>query len=76
MGKNTDKLYITQTEHSGVHGWHGGMSGIAQKNSTASYKQLPFNYCSLSLQPFNHPCCLVDETKQAIIFDFRYVNHY
>lgn len=73
MGKNTDKLYITQTEHSGVHGWHGGMSGIAQKNSTASYKQLPFNYCSLSLQPFNHPCCLVDETKQAIIFDFRFI---
>ncbi|WBW75605.1 cyclophilin family peptidyl-prolyl cis-trans isomerase Cyp8 [Schizosaccharomyces osmophilus] len=73
MGKNTDKLYVTQTEHSGVHGWHGGMSGITGKQPKGTFRQLPFNYCSLSLQPFTHPCCLVDSTNHAIIFDFKFI---
>jgi peptidyl-prolyl cis-trans isomerase-like protein 2 len=43
-----------------------GVSGARKGGAAhASFKRLPFNFCSLSLQPFNHPVC----TSTGIIFD-------
>lgn len=69
MGRNTDKLYVTQTEYSGAEGRHGSSTGMMHKKSSATYKRLPYIYCSLSLQAWEHPVCTVDEAKNATIFD-------
>lgn len=36
-----------------------------KRNVPGAFKRLPFNYCALSLQPFEHPVC----TSQGTIFD-------
>ncbi|EWC48589.1 peptidyl-prolyl cis-trans isomerase-like 2 [Drechslerella stenobrocha 248] len=58
MGKGTDKLYITQSEWSSSdsHGASRGAQGGGSK-ADATFKRLPFNYCALSLQPYEHPVC-------------------
>ncbi|KAJ9638904.1 cyclophilin peptidyl-prolyl cis-trans isomerase Cyp8 [Coniosporium tulheliwenetii] len=67
MGKGTDKLYITHSEWSSEDAYsasHG--SGVSKSKVVgASFKRLPFNFCSLSLQPFEHPVC----TANGTIFD-------
>ena len=40
-------------------------SGAKSKESNASFKRLPFNYCAASLQPFEHPVC----TAEGTLFD-------
>lgn len=69
MGKNTDKLYITQSEHSGAEGRHGASTGITHRKISAKYKKLPYYYCSLSLQPWEFPVCVVNDNKVATVFD-------
>ncbi|CAG8524599.1 1281_t:CDS:10 [Diversispora eburnea] len=66
MGKGTDKMYITHSEWSGQF---GGMQfgGIQKRTERDVFKRLPFDYCSLSLQPFEHPVCAPD----GIIFDLK-----
>ncbi|PIG82737.1 peptidyl-prolyl cis-trans isomerase-like 2 [Aspergillus arachidicola] len=65
-GGRTDKLYITHSEwasgdsYSASAGAGGGKGG-----DNAPFKRLPFNFCSLSLQPFAHPVC----TPSGTIFD-------
>ncbi|EPS39246.1 hypothetical protein H072_6980 [Dactylellina haptotyla CBS 200.50] len=58
MGKGTDKLYITQSEWSSTDS-HGASRGAQSGGSKAdaSFRRLPFNYCALSLQPYEHPVC-------------------
>ncbi|CAG8490353.1 6447_t:CDS:10 [Acaulospora colombiana] len=46
--------------------------GIQARKKTEIFKRLPFNYCSLSLQPFEHPVC----TPDGIIFDLRTIYPY
>ncbi|KND04280.1 uncharacterized protein SPPG_00017 [Spizellomyces punctatus DAOM BR117] len=58
MGKNTDKLYVTHSEHA------AGPGG-AKRRTGSEFKRLPFYCCSLSLQPFEHPVC----TKDGMVFD-------
>ncbi|KAI8920952.1 cyclophilin-like domain-containing protein [Powellomyces hirtus] len=58
MGKNTDKLYVTHSEHA------AGPGG-AKRHTGSEFKRLPFFCCSLSLQPFEHPVC----TKDGTIFE-------
>jgi peptidyl-prolyl cis-trans isomerase-like protein 2 len=65
MGKWTDKLYITHAEWSGEVGQHSASAGSAGKRSSDGFKRLPFDCCSLSLQPFEHPVC----TPEGIVFD-------
>lgn len=36
-----------------------------KKDAPASFKRLPYNFCALSLQPFEHPVC----TAEGTIFD-------
>ncbi|KAI9017599.1 cyclophilin-like domain-containing protein [Gaertneriomyces semiglobifer] len=58
MGKGTDKLYITHSEHA------AGPGGFKRKTGS-EFKRLPFFCCSLTLQPLEHPVC----TKEGLIFD-------
>lgn len=42
-----------------------GVSKARKGGTQAAFKRLPFNFCSLSLQPFSHPVC----TASGTIFD-------
>ncbi|KAF9179074.1 Peptidyl-prolyl cis-trans isomerase cyp8 [Haplosporangium sp. Z 767] len=66
MGKGTDKMYITHSEWSNEFS-EGGMTfgGAGGRRQTQIFRRLPFDCCSLSLQPFEHPVC----TEDGIIFD-------
>ncbi|XP_041955819.1 RING-type E3 ubiquitin-protein ligase PPIL2 [Alosa sapidissima] len=62
MGKRQhqkDKMYITCSEY--THFYGGKRTVIPQAN----FKRLPFDHCSLSLQPFEYPMC----TKEGVVFD-------
>ncbi|KAI9877101.1 MAG: Peptidyl-prolyl cis-trans isomerase cyp8 [Pleopsidium flavum] len=67
MGKGTDKLYITHSEWASEDAYSASAgSGVYKsKVAGASFKRLPFNFCAVSLQPFNHPVC----TSNGTIFD-------
>ncbi|PNS19216.1 Peptidyl-prolyl cis-trans isomerase-like 2 [Sphaceloma murrayae] len=67
MGKGTDKLYITQSEWSSHDSFSASAGSNARRseNTGLAFSRLPFNFCSLSLQPFQHPVC----TSDGIIFD-------
>ncbi|KAL4646580.1 peptidyl-prolyl cis-trans isomerase-like 2 [Arapaima gigas] len=59
MGKRQhqkDKMYITCSEYTNFYG--GKKSEIPQAN----FRRLPFDHCSLSLQPFEYPMCTPDGT--------------
>lgn len=61
----TDKLYITHSEWSSEDAFSasaGAGVGKAKGAADTTFKRLPFNYCSLSLQPFKHPVCTLDGT--------------
>ncbi|KAG0198580.1 Peptidyl-prolyl cis-trans isomerase cyp8 [Mortierella sp. NVP41] len=66
MGKGTDKMYITHSEWSNEFS-EGGMTfgGAGGRRNNQIFRRLPFDCCSLSLQPFEHPVC----TEDGIIFD-------
>nr|XP_019961230.1 PREDICTED: peptidyl-prolyl cis-trans isomerase-like 2 [Paralichthys olivaceus] len=62
MGKRQhqkDKMYITCTEYTNFYG--GKRNVIPQAN----FRRLPFDHCSLSLQPFEYPVC----TEEGVVFD-------
>ncbi|KAG7306915.1 hypothetical protein JYU34_007022 [Plutella xylostella] len=72
MGKRQhqkDKMYLTYTEWTTLYG--GKRSGTAVEEDT-SFKRLPFDHCSLCLQPFDEPFCDEDgnifELKAIIEF--------
>ncbi|XP_065558558.1 RING-type E3 ubiquitin-protein ligase PPIL2-like isoform X1 [Artemia franciscana] len=56
MGKKQhqkDKLYLTTTEWKEL----GGKKYVPPGTDAAGFKRLPFDYCALSLQPFENPVC-------------------
>ncbi|EDV22192.1 uncharacterized protein TRIADDRAFT_29227 [Trichoplax adhaerens] len=60
MGKKQhqkDKMYITSNEWTTFYG--------GKRKENAEFRRLPFDCCSLSLQPFEYPVC----TSEGIIFD-------
>ena len=63
----TDKLYITHSEWASEDAFSASAgSGVSKsKVPGANFRRLPFNYCAVSLQPFDHPVC----TAEGIIFD-------
>ena len=65
MGKGSDKLYLTSREWAQDFGGKTASSGTTSKSISGKYKRLPFNCCSLSLQPFTHPVC----SPEGHIFD-------
>ncbi|XP_064612285.1 LOW QUALITY PROTEIN: RING-type E3 ubiquitin-protein ligase PPIL2-like [Liolophura sinensis] len=65
MGKKQhqkDKLYLTTTEWKNHY---GGYKGTQNAGSAAKFRRLPFDCCSLSMQPFEHPLC----TKEGFVYD-------
>ncbi|KAH0559225.1 hypothetical protein GP486_004258 [Trichoglossum hirsutum] len=61
-------LQITHSEWSSSDAFSASTgSGAARPKAAAgaSFKRLPFNFCAVSLQPFEHPVCTADGT----IFD-------
>ncbi|GAB1196838.1 Peptidyl-prolyl cis-trans isomerase cyp8 [Aspergillus pseudonomiae] len=56
----THSEWASGDAYSASAGAGGGKGG-----DNAPFKRLPFNFCSLSLQPFTHPVC----THSGIIFD-------
>ncbi|KAF4551267.1 Peptidyl-prolyl cis-trans isomerase-like protein 3 [Elsinoe fawcettii] len=67
MGKGTDKLYITHSEWASGDAFSASAGSNARRseNTGLAFSRLPYNFCSLSLQPFGHPVC----TSEGIIFD-------
>jgi peptidyl-prolyl cis-trans isomerase-like protein 2 len=65
----TDKLYITHSEWASDEAFSAssgaGISRAKASGVDTSFKRLPYNYCSLSFQPFSHPVC----TSEGTIFD-------
>ncbi|XP_001362364.4 RING-type E3 ubiquitin-protein ligase PPIL2 [Monodelphis domestica] len=62
MGKRQhqkDKMYITCAEY--THFYGGKKPDLPQAN----FRRLPFDHCSLSLQPFEYPVC----TPDGVVFD-------
>lgn len=62
MGKRQhqkDKMYITCAEY--THFYGGKKPDVPQTN----FRRLPFDHCSLSLQPFAYPVC----TPEGVVFD-------
>ncbi|KAF7687255.1 RING-type E3 ubiquitin-protein ligase PPIL2 [Silurus meridionalis] len=62
MGKRQhqkDKMYITCAEYTNFYG--GKRAEIPKSN----FRRLPFDHCSLSLQPFEYPMC----TSDGVVFD-------
>ncbi|XP_060026762.1 RING-type E3 ubiquitin-protein ligase PPIL2 isoform X1 [Lagenorhynchus albirostris] len=62
MGKRQhqkDKMYITCAEY--THFYGGKKPDLAQTD----FRRLPFDHCSLSLQPFVYPVC----TPEGVVFD-------
>lgn len=61
MPRKTDRLYVTHTEHSGVHGQHtaGSSSGSSLRsiNPDTTYQPIPFTSCAISLQSWTNPVC-------------------
>ena len=46
--------YLTSTEWRETY---GGKKAVNPNSSDASFRRLPFDHCSLSLQPFENPLC-------------------
>ncbi|KAK0932423.1 cyclophilin peptidyl-prolyl cis-trans isomerase Cyp8 [Friedmanniomyces endolithicus] len=71
MGKGTDKLYITHSEWSSADAFSTSAGANARKSTdpSSNFKRLPYNFCALSLQPFEHPVCTPDGT----IFDLTHI---
>lgn len=61
MGKKQhqkDKLWLTTTEMNESYG--GKKISRIKDSATAKFRRLPFNYCCISLQPFEVPVCCPD----------------
>ncbi|KAF9972697.1 Peptidyl-prolyl cis-trans isomerase cyp8 [Actinomortierella ambigua] len=67
MGKHTDKNFITASER--LESGYGGAGGAKESQI---FRRLPFDCCSLSLQPFENPVC----TEDGIVFDLMNIVPY
>ncbi|KAI5807050.1 cyclophilin-like domain-containing protein [Geopyxis carbonaria] len=67
MGRGTDKLYITHSEWASNDNF--GASHGFQSKTALPFKRLPYNFCALSLQPFEHPVC----TSTGIVFELMHI---
>ncbi|TFK57055.1 cyclophilin-like protein [Heliocybe sulcata] len=68
---NSDKLYITHAEHSGMFGQHtASMSGFKAKPQTPHPGNLtPFDCCALTSQPFQNPVCARNADGTGNVFE-------
>lgn len=68
---NSDKMYITHAEHSGMFGQHtASTSGYKQKPQTPHPGNLtPFDCCALTSQPFQNPVCARNSDGTGNVFE-------
>ncbi|EJT97800.1 peptidyl-prolyl cis-trans isomerase-like 2 [Dacryopinax primogenitus] len=68
---NSNKLYITHAEHTGVAGGQhsASSSGYRAKATGSDLQQLPFDCCALSLQPFENPVVVREPDGTGNVFD-------
>ncbi|CCL98304.1 uncharacterized protein FIBRA_00298 [Fibroporia radiculosa] len=68
---NSDKLYVTHAEHTGMFGQHTASSAGFKVKSQAPHPAAttPFDCCALSFQPFNHPVCARNPDGTGLVFD-------
>ncbi|KAJ7596909.1 cyclophilin-like domain-containing protein [Mycena floridula] len=67
---NSDKLYITHQEHSGLFGNHSSSKGFKPKaEGYHPGARTPFDCCALSFQPFTHPVCSRNADGTGTVFD-------
>ncbi|KAI0067792.1 cyclophilin-like protein [Artomyces pyxidatus] len=68
---NSNKLYVTHAEHSGMFGQHtASSSGFRAKQEGLNPAAItPFDCCSLSFQPFSHPVCARNADGTGNVFD-------
>lgn len=67
MGKRQhqkDKLYLTTTEYTYLYGGRRP-DADTEDEKLMKFRRLPFNFCCLSFQPFEHPYC----TQSGYIFE-------
>lgn len=68
MGKKQhqkDKLYLTATEWRTIYGGKRSNDEYHTHHENAEFKRLPYDHCSLSLQPFRDPYC----TSNGVMYD-------
>nr|XP_027204347.1 RING-type E3 ubiquitin-protein ligase PPIL2-like [Dermatophagoides pteronyssinus] len=68
MGKKQhqkDKLYLTATEWRTLYGGRRANDEYHTHQEGLEFKRLPYDHCSLSLQPFRDPYC----TNNGVIYD-------
>ncbi|KAI0274740.1 cyclophilin-like protein [Gloeopeniophorella convolvens] len=68
---NSNKLYVTHAEHSGLFGQHtASSSGFRAKPEGLNPAAItPFDCCALSFQPFSHPVCARNADGTGAVFD-------
>ncbi|KAI0375306.1 cyclophilin-like protein [Pilatotrama ljubarskyi] len=68
---NSNKLYVTHAEHSGMFGQHTASSAgfKAKEQATQRRAQTPFDCCSLTFQPFNNPVCARNSDGTGNVFE-------
>ncbi|KKA27369.1 hypothetical protein TD95_004926 [Thielaviopsis punctulata] len=69
MGKGTDKLYITHSEWSSADAFSASGGAASRRSTAPAFRQLPFNFCAASLQPFENAVC----TPVGTIFDVQVI---
>lgn len=68
MGKKQhqkDKLYLTTTEWTTLYGGKRANDEYHTHSERSEFKRLPYDHCSLSLQPFRDPYCTVN----GVVYD-------
>ncbi|KAF7306818.1 Cyclophilin-type peptidyl-prolyl cis-trans isomerase [Mycena indigotica] len=66
---NSNKLYITHAEHSGLHGAHSSSIGHKQKAEAHPAQITPFDCCAISFQEFKNPVCAANADGTGTVFD-------
>ncbi|TNV79970.1 hypothetical protein FGO68_gene2856 [Halteria grandinella] len=70
MGKKRhtqDKMWISNKEL--TMEWGGKTEEHLKAKGKEDYHKTPFNFCNLTMQPFEDPYCTVDPDNSAIVFD-------
>ncbi|GJE85737.1 cyclophilin-like protein [Phanerochaete sordida] len=68
---NSNKLYVTHAEHSGMFGQHTASSAGFKAKQEAPHPgaRTPFDCCALTFQPFENPVCARNSDGSGLVFD-------
>ncbi|TBU34614.1 cyclophilin-like protein [Dichomitus squalens] len=68
---NSNKLYVTHAEHSGMFGQHTASSAGHKAKQEAPHpgSRTPFDCCALTFQPFTNPVCARNPDGTGNVFE-------